>query len=149
MRAIDTANHTPVTLHADATIGEAAQLMDSEGVGAVVVVDAADRPIGIVTDRDIAVRAVARGVTPDGRLDHVMSTDLVTAPPEADIQQVLALLRTHRFRRVPIVENDRMIAMVTVDDLLLRTFDDLSDLLLPLTKQTLHAEPQPGVPTSA
>jgi CBS domain-containing protein len=65
-----------VTVPVDATIETAAQLMDKHAVGAVVVVDD-DRPVGIVTDRDIVVRGVARRSPFDGRIDSAMTSGVV------------------------------------------------------------------------
>src|SRR5512138_2116515 len=63
MKARDATRHAPVQLPAHATIGEAARLMDTEAVGAVVITDSSTvQPIGIVTDRDLVVQALARGV---------------------------------------------------------------------------------------
>ena len=61
MRAVDAVRKPPVTIAPEATIAEAARLMDNHVVGALVVMDG-DRPMGVVTDRDIAIRAVARDV---------------------------------------------------------------------------------------
>ena len=72
MRAVDAVRKAPVTITANETIAQAAQLMDRQVVGALVVMDG-DRPVGVVTDRDIAIRAVARGVPVDARVDAVMS----------------------------------------------------------------------------
>ena len=74
---------SPVTIASDASITDAARLMDTANVGALVVMDG-DRLAGIVTDRDLAVRAVGRGVPSDGRIDGVMTTDVVTIAGDAD-----------------------------------------------------------------
>ena len=70
MQARAATRKAPVTVAPDSTIAEVAALMDRAVVGGVVVVDG-DRPVGIVTDRDLAVRALARRVPPDARVDSV------------------------------------------------------------------------------
>jgi signal-transduction protein with cAMP-binding, CBS, and nucleotidyltransferase domain len=138
-----------VTLPADATIGEAAQLMDKEAVGAVVVLEVAGgRPIGIVTDRDLVVRAVARGVAPDGRLDAVMTMGVVGLDADADLHDAVRLFATHPIRRLPLVDHDRMVGMLTVDDLLVDLASDLGNVVRGLTAQVLFGHPEPGQPVT-
>jgi CBS domain-containing protein len=61
------------------------------------------RPVGIVTDRDLVIRAVARRFTPDARVDSVMSTDLITLAPDADLRDALKVFEDHAIRRLPLV----------------------------------------------
>ncbi len=139
-----------VTIPAGATLATAAELMDQKAVGAVVVVDGDDRPLGIVTDRDIAVRGVARRLPPDARIDAVMTTELVTLPADAEVAEAVAAFDQHAFRRLPLVEHGRIVGMVTVDDLLVGTVADFSRLLRPVFDQVLfgHPEPKAPVPTT-
>jgi CBS domain-containing protein len=144
MKARDAMTKAPVTLPIDATIYEAAVVMDRHAVGAVVVVDG-DRPVGVVTDRDLVVRALARRTPGDARVDSVMSTGVVCVAADAELNEVTAILRSHPFRRVPVVEEDRMIGMVTLDDLIVRLVHDLNDATKGVTAQLWfgHPEPQP------
>jgi CBS domain-containing protein len=138
---------SPVTIEASATITQAARLMDEQVVGAVVVVDHG-RPIGIVTDRDLAVRAVAQRVPPDARVDDVMSTDLVTIGPDQPVGVALEIFRDRAIRRLPVVDQDRMVGMFTVDDLMIRLVNDLEDLMAPVTGQVVFGHPEPRVPVA-
>jgi CBS domain-containing protein len=144
MKARDAMIKAPVTLPIDATIHEAAVAMDRNAVGAVVVVDG-DRPVGVVTDRDLVVRALARRTPDDGRVDSVMSTGVVCVDADAELHEVTAILSSHPFRRVPVVDHDRMVGMVTLDDLIVRLVHDLNDATKGVTAQLWfgHAEPQP------
>ncbi len=110
MRAIDATRKAPVTASAERPIREVARLMDQEAVGAVVVTDG-DRPVGIVTDRDLAVRALARGVPGDARIDAVMSTDLVTMGATADVREALRVFESRTFRRLPLVDAGHMVVL--------------------------------------
>ena len=147
MRASDIIQRTPATIDCADTITAAAQLMDSAAVGALVVTDR-DVPIGIVTDRDLVVRAMARRLTPDARVDGVMTTGLHTLAADADVRDALPIFRTHAVRRVPVVAGDHVIGMLTVDDLIVDIASVLSDVARPVTGQVLFGHPEPGVPTT-
>ena len=137
---------SPVTIACDASIADAARLMDSANVGALVVMDG-DRLAGIVTDRDIAVRAVARGIPHDGRIDGVMTTDVVTVSGYADAHDAYELLRTHAIRRLPLLADGRLIGLISVDDLLICLAADLANLARPVTGELLfghHPTPVPA-----
>lgn len=148
MRAVDAIRRPPATIECDRTITEAAQVMDEHAVGALVVTDHG-RPVGIVTDRDLAVRAVARRLAHDARIDGVMSADLRTLPADADLRDVLVLFKSTALRRIPLVEDDRVVGMLTVDDLLVDLAAGLSGLVRPVTHQVVFGRPQPKVPATA
>jgi CBS domain-containing protein len=141
MRAVDAVRKAPVTIAAEASIAEAARLMDSHVVGALVVMDG-DRPVGVVTDRDIAVRAVARDVPADARVDAVMSPGVVALNADADLRMALPIFHSHAIRRLPLVENGRIVGMLTTDDLLIDLVADLGDLVRPITGQVVFGFPE-------
>jgi CBS domain-containing protein len=147
MKVRELTSKTPVTLPVDATIEAAAQLMDQRAVGAVIVVDEG-RPVGIVTDRDLTVRALARRVPFDGRIDSVMTTGVVAIDADADAQRAIAIFASHPFRRLPVVDGAHVIGMVTVDDLVVTVGRMLGELTTGVTAQLLfgHAESSPPVP---
>jgi CBS domain-containing protein len=137
----------PVTVTVDATIHQAAVAMDRNSVGAVVVVDG-ERPVGIVTDRDLVVRALARRTPPEGRVDGVMSADVVCVGADDELHVVAAILSTHPFRRVPVVEHHRLVGMITLDDLIVRLAGDLHDATKGVTAQLLFGHPEPQPPAT-
>jgi CBS domain-containing protein len=145
MQAKEAIRKPPVTIAPGATVAEAAERMDREVVGALVVVEG-DQPVGIVTDRDLVVRALARRLPNDARIDSVMTTELVTLPADADIRDVLAAFYSHRFRRLPLVEDGRMAGMVTVDDLMVGLVDGLGLLIRPVFGQVVFGTPEPQFP---
>jgi CBS domain-containing protein len=149
MHAIEAARKPPATITADRTITEAADEMDRLAVGALVVVEPEGHPVGIVTDRDLVVRAVARRATPDARIDSVMSTELFTLAPDADVRDALRIFERHAIRRLPLVADDRVAGMLTMDDLVVDMADDLARLTRPITAQVLfgHREPSAPAPT--
>jgi CBS domain-containing protein len=145
MRAIDTTRKPPVTTGAECTIREVARLMDRDAVGAVVVTDG-DRPIGIVTDRDLVIRALARGVAGDARIDSVMSTDLVTMGATVDVREALRIFERGTFRRLPLVDAGRIVGILTLDDLLINEVGDLGRLTRVVTGQVVFGHPEAELP---
>lgn len=149
MKAQEAMRHAPVELPVDATIGEAARLMDDRAVGAVVLTDdQTGRPVGIVTDRDLVVRAMARNIPPDARVDSVMSMGVTCLDADADLHDAVRLFATHPIRRLPLVAGDRMVGMLTVDDLLVDLSSDLSNVVRGLTAQVLFGHPEAKVPAA-
>jgi CBS domain-containing protein len=137
----------PVTVDVDATIHQAAVAMDQHSVGAVVVVEHG-RPVGVLTDRDLVVRALARRLPPDARVDGVMSGDVVCVGADDELHVVSAILSSHPFRRVPVVDHDRLVGMITLDDLIVRLAADLHEATKGVTAQLLFAHPEPQPPAT-
>jgi CBS domain-containing protein len=106
------------TVGPDSTIAEAAKRMRDEDVGDVIVVSQDDRIQGIVTDRDIAVRAVAEGRNPESTtVSDICSPDLVTVGPDEDVSIAVDRMREHAVRRLPVVEGGRAVGIVSLGDL--------------------------------
>jgi CBS domain-containing protein len=113
----------------DATCIEAARMMRDENIGCVVVAED-DRPLGIVTDRDLVLRVMA----PGGEAEKFQLRDVMTSEPifvsvDQSLEQVVAAMRDLAIRRVPAVdENGSLCGMVSLDDVLLCLVDQLGDL---------------------
>ena len=106
-----------VTLPRDASIVEAARLMRDNGIGDVVVTDG-ERAEGIVTDRDIVIRAVADGKEPGSvRLDQVVSEDLTAVAPDDSVDRAVQIMRQRAIRRLPVVEAGKPVGIVSLGDL--------------------------------
>jgi CBS domain-containing protein len=106
-----------VTLPADATVIEASQAMQQRDIGDVLVTDE-DRLIGVLTDRDIVVRAIAEGHDPtQARIGDFVTMDLATLTPDAEVTEAVAMMRDTAVRRVPVVEDDRPVGIVSIGDL--------------------------------
>lgn len=142
MKARDAIRKPPATIAAGATIGDAARLMDKRSVGALVVLDG-ERPVGIVTDRDLVVRGVARQVPSDARIDMVMTTEPVTLDADADLRQAMSIFYRSPFRRLPLVDDGRMVGLLSVDDLVLDLVNDLDSLVRPVFGQVIFGGPEP------
>jgi CBS domain-containing protein len=138
VRTIDTVRRWGVAVEPATTIRDTAQLMEQAGVGAVAVVDG-EALVGIVTDRDLVRRALAREYPGDARIDSVMSSPVVTIDADADLHEAYAVFRTHAVRRLAVTNDGRFVGTVTIDDLLIDLAADLSDLARPVTAEVLFA----------
>lgn len=148
MRTIDAIRRSGIGIGPERTLGDAAELMDQAGVGALAVIDG-DRLVGIVTDRDLVRRGLARGLRPDARVDAVMTTPVVTIDADADLHRAYAVFRTNAIRRLAVVRDGAFAGMVTVDDLLIDLAADLNDLVRPVTAEVLFGHHDPVVPATA
>ena len=113
----------PKTVEASATVQEAAQVMDSSDVGAVLVVENGEVQ-GIVTDRDIAVRVVAKGEGPDCSVREACSTGLETLSPDDSIDDAISKMKKADVRRLPIVDDGKPAGIVSLGDLAIATDSD-------------------------
>ena len=108
----------PRTLSSGSTAMEAAQLMRDEDAGIVPVVDG-DKLVGTVTDRDIAIRVVAEGKSPESTtVGEIASRELVTIDPQQELDEALRLMARHQVRRLPVVEEDgKLVGIVAQADI--------------------------------
>jgi CBS domain-containing protein len=107
------------TCLAHQTLEQAARTMWEADIGCLVVIDDDRRPIGMITDRDIAMAAYTQGVAlRDALISSAMSQKVVTARPDARLGELEALMQAEQVRRVPVVEpNGTLIGIVTLGDL--------------------------------
>ncbi|SCL65886.1 CBS domain-containing protein [Micromonospora peucetia] len=106
-----------VTMDGNDTLTAAAQEMRDSAIGDVVVTDG-DRVIGIVTDRDIAVRGVAENMDPNATpLNRITSKDVITVSQYDDAVAAADLMRTYAVRRLPVIDDGRLIGLVSMGDL--------------------------------
>ncbi|HEX2239759.1 MAG TPA: CBS domain-containing protein [Actinomycetota bacterium] len=107
----------PITLDSGATITEAARAMRDSDVGNVIVLESG-KICGIVTDRDITVRAVAEGRAAEStRLGDICTRDITTISPDDSVDDAARLMREKAIRRLPVVENDQPVGIVALGDL--------------------------------
>lgn len=147
MRTIEKLRRSGIGIRADQTIRVAAQIMEHTGVGSLAVLDG-ERLVGVVTDRDLVRRGLARDLPSDARVDAVMSTPVVTIPAEADVHDAFRLFREHALRRLVVVRGDQFAGMLTADDVLIELATDLSDLTRPIVAEVEHAHRDSNVPTT-
>jgi CBS domain-containing protein len=111
-----------VTAEASEPLRRVGELMRDHNVGSVVVCDGG-RPIGVITDRDLALAVVADGVQPDGEVGAYASRPIVTGEVEMDIEEAVALMVQHHIRRLPVTDSGDLAGIVTIDDLAVRAGD--------------------------
>jgi CBS domain-containing protein len=107
----------PRTVNADDTVLQAAQVMRDSDIGDVVVVEDG-QVTGIVTDRDIVVRAAAEGRDADSTtVGDIATTGIEAIEPEANVDDALRTMREHDIRRLPVVKNGRPVGIISLGDL--------------------------------
>ena len=113
----DVMTSNPSAIEADQPVAEAARLMRDEDVGLAPIVEG-DRLVGMLTDRDIAVRVVAEGRDPQATpVREIASSDLVTIDPQQGLDEALRLMAQHQVRRLPVVEEDgRLVGVLAQAD---------------------------------
>ena len=126
-------NREVVVVEEEKSVTEAAAIMRQYHVGDVVICKAKygkQMPVGIITDRDIALEIVAKGTNPDSiRVGDAMSFDLTTVNEHDDLMHVIELMRDKGIRRVPVIDTDEaLVGILTVDDIV----DLLSEVLVDL-----------------
>lgn len=104
------------SISANDSISEAANIMKQLDVGAVPVTDN-DILVGIITDRDLVLRGLAEGKNSDERVSTIMTKDITTVNPEMDVHKVADIMASKQIRRLPIVENDRLVGIVSIGDM--------------------------------
>jgi signal-transduction protein with cAMP-binding, CBS, and nucleotidyltransferase domain len=111
--------HSPVSLDARSTAADAAQAMKEQNIGDVIVLQD-DKICGLVTDRDLVVRVIAAGRDPaTTRIGDVCSRELAYLAPNDDVDRAVQLVRRHAVRRIPVVEEDKAVGVVSIGDLAL------------------------------
>jgi len=99
------------------TVIDVARIMQKHNIGSVPVCDQ-NGLVGIVTDRDIVVRNVAHGTDPQTMpVQNVMTSKVITSTPDMDAIEVSKLMASQRIRRLPVVENNKLVGMISLGDI--------------------------------
>jgi CBS domain-containing protein len=119
----------PRSIGASASVVEAARLMREQHIGSLPVTED-DRLVGMITDRDITTRVVDESVVPETTsVGDVYSRDLISVEPNSDLDEALRLMARHQVRRLPVVENDRLVGMVAQADIALKESERTGELV--------------------
>jgi CBS domain-containing protein len=119
----------PRSIGASASVVEAARLMREQHIGSLPVTED-DRLVGMITDRDITTRVVAESAVPETTsVGDVYSRDLISVEPNSDLDEALRLMARHQVRRLPVVENDRLVGMVAQADIALKESERAGELV--------------------
>ena len=128
MKAQEIMSRNPTCVTPETPLAEAARLMKQEDIGVVPVVESesSKRLVGLITDRDIAIRAVAEGR--DGKttsVGHVMTSEVRSASPDDSVDDVMSLMGREQVRRIPIVdERGSLVGIISQADIVLEAKDD-------------------------
>ena len=115
----DAMTDDPRSIGAAESVVKAARLMRDEHIGSLPVTED-ERLVGMITDRDITMRVVAEGAVPETTsVGDVYSRDLVSVEPNNDLEEALQLMARHQVRRLPVVENGRLIGIIAQADIAL------------------------------
>ncbi|HEV8596566.1 MAG TPA: CBS domain-containing protein [Candidatus Dormibacteraeota bacterium] len=120
----DVMTKDPVALSSDSSVTEAAKAMKDFRIGSVVVMEK-DKPYGIVTDRDITVRAVATGSDPaKTTLAEICSHDLAAVRPDQSVEDAIQVMKSHDVKRVVVMTDSKLEGIVSLGDLASRGIDE-------------------------
>jgi CBS domain-containing protein len=110
----------PQTCADSSSVRQAAELMRNNNIGDVIVIKEDGSVCGVVTDRDITVRAVADGRDPDRTpLADICSRDVLSIEPDADVEDAVRMMRDNAIRRLPVCDGGRAVGVVSIGDLAL------------------------------
>jgi signal-transduction protein with cAMP-binding, CBS, and nucleotidyltransferase domain len=115
----------PIGVDYDQSVGEAARAMRDWGVGAILVVSNGSL-YGLVTDRDLVVRAVAEGRGADEPVGPLSSANLIGVDAGAQVHEAMRLMRQHSVRRLPVLEDGQVAGIVSLSDLAMQDEPDLA-----------------------
>ena len=123
MKIRDVMTPNPRTVSPNDTIQAAARVMQTEDTGAVPVVEGG-HVLAVVTDRDIVVRVVAEGGSYSSRVGDIATKGVVCVAPDMSTREASELMSEHQIRRLPVVENDRLVGIVSIGDLAVKDGKD-------------------------
>jgi CBS domain-containing protein len=104
-----------VTIDTNKSVFEAAELMSSKGLGCVIVVIQAF-PVGIITERDIVRRIVAKRSSSDVKVTEIMTKTLITVDPDTSLKEAARVMSTNKIRRLPVLKNNKLVGIVVASD---------------------------------
>ncbi len=108
--------HDVWSVSPDATVFEALRLMDAKGVGALVVMEG-DRLVGILSERDYARKIILKGKSSqDTKVREIMTQNVITVHPDQTVDEVMELMTGKSIRHLPVVEDDRVIGVISIMD---------------------------------
>ena len=117
MKVSERMTKNPVTVESSATAKEAADMMEKENIGTILVTDNG-RLKGIVIDRQIITKVVAAGKDPAKvKVSEFMTESPVTASPDMEIEEASRIIGQMGYRRIPVVENEKLVGIISVADI--------------------------------
>ncbi|MEJ2255383.1 MAG: CBS domain-containing protein [Nitrospirota bacterium] len=135
--------HEITSLPGGATAMDAVKYLHDMSVGSVVVADGENRPMGILTDRDLLFKVMLPGKDPAKvAVKDIMSAPVVTVSEDEDIMRVTELMKSHYVRRFPVTDkHDRVVGFVSLDDILIFLGEEMRNLAVALKKELRKDQP--------
>jgi len=111
---------TPVyTINKTQSVEEAAKEMDLRGISSIVVVNSSNNYVGLVTEKDIVTKVVAKGLDPKKvKVEEIMSSPLITIDYNKDLEKALDAMRLHKIHKLGVVKNDKLVGIITERDII-------------------------------
>jgi CBS domain-containing protein len=128
------------TLPAAAAVAEAIQLLADNNIGAVVVLDETSVPVGILSERDLIRRAATGSLPLEAPVRELMSSPIVTGAPGDDVEAVLRTMTDRHFRHLPVVDNGKLVGVVSLGDLVKAQLQQMKGTVENLETQLLESE---------
>lgn len=109
-------NKSIISVDSSVTATDAAKMMEDTGVGAIVVLEQ-NVPIGIITDRDFAIKITAHSYPIDTPVRRIMSSPLISIDPNSDLWVASDLMSTRNVRKLPVIDDDKVVGIITSSDI--------------------------------
>ena len=123
------------TISKDQSVRQALVLMSEKNIGAIIIVDNKDFPIGIFSERDYARKVILKGKSSkDTLLEEVMTKELITITRNHKIEQCMEIMTEKRIRHLPILENNKIVGIISIGDVLKIIIKDQKELINHLQK---------------
>jgi len=107
-----------ITVETEATVRQAVDLMNKHEIGCLIVVDEEEKPVGILTERDLLRRVLANRKDPvRTKVSQVMSTPLITVTPHMDLEEAVKLMFKKKIKKLPVVEDGQLVGLVSITDM--------------------------------
>ena len=123
------------TISKDQSVRQALVLMSEKNIGAIIIIDNNDFPIGIFSERDYARKIILKGKSSkDTLLDEVMTKELITVTRDYKIDQCMEIMNEKRIRHLPVLENKKIVGIISIGDVLKIIIKDQKELINHLQK---------------
>ena len=123
------------TISKDQSVMQALILMSEKNIGAIIIVDKKDFPIGIFSERDYARKIILKGKSSnDTLLDEVMTKELITVTRDYKIEQCMEIMNEKRIRHLPVLENQKIVGIISIGDVLKIMIKEQKELINHLQK---------------
>lgn len=138
-----------ISIDGEKTVKDAARLMRDKGIGALVVLEK-KKPVGIITEKDLASRVLAEGKPPTTPVKSIATKKIISIAPDAKIRRAVELMNENRIRRLVVMKNDDAVGIITLRDVIknwqrLVTLLDAYGGIMPFTSPSPYVDYGTGI----